>query len=217
MGLFLLLFLTVVFILLVGFRKKSAPQPDKAKTESLLLKHKEFFDRLFPNPLTKEQRLCIVDDSYRTLVIASAGSGKTTTPVGKYAFLFEEGLAATREILVLVFNKAIEQELSEKIKKLVAGGARPKVYTFHGFGLELLQRAEGRKRVDLLAESSSDGLLDTANDLFLGGLSVRLDSLRDRTRNGMFKRFFLPTFEIYEEILCENGTIDYSKLPSNLR
>ena len=163
MGLFLLLFLTVVFILLVGFRKKSAPRPDKAKTESLLLKHKEFFDRLFPNPLTEEQRLCIVDDSYRTLVIASAGSGKTTTLVGKYAFLLEEGLAAPREILVLAFNKAIEQELSEKIKKLVLDGSCPEVYTFHGFGLELLQRAEGRKRVDVLAESSSDGLLDTAN------------------------------------------------------
>ena len=120
---------------------------------------------LFPNALTQEQRLCIVDDSYRTLVIASAGSGKTTTLVGKYAFLLEEKLAAPREILVLAFNKAIGEEIGEKIKKLVPGDARPEVYTFHGFGLELLKRAEGRKRVDSLAESSSDGLLDTANVL----------------------------------------------------
>ena len=65
----------------------------------------------------------------------------------------------------MAFNKAIEQELGEKIKKLVPGDASPEVYTFHGFGLELLKRAEGRKRVDPIAESSSDGLLDTANVL----------------------------------------------------
>ena len=165
-GLFLLLLLTVVFILVVGFvgfQKKSASQSDVAKTESLLVKHKELFDSLFPNPLTQEQRLCIVDDSYRTLVIASAGSGKTTTLLGKYVFLLKEELATQREILVLAFNKAIEQELREKIKKLTPENARPEVYTFHGFGLELLKRVEGRKSVDSIAESSSDGLLDTAN------------------------------------------------------
>ena len=107
MELLLLAFLIVIVIFLKGFRKKSAQKPDAAKTESLLLKHKELFDRLFPNPLTWEQRLSIVDDSRRTLVIASAGSGKTTTFLGKYAFLLKEGLAAQREILVLAFNKAI--------------------------------------------------------------------------------------------------------------
>ena len=163
--LFLLLLLTVVFVLVVGFRKKSVPSMNVAKPESLLLKYKEFFDSLFPNPLTREQRLCIVDDSRRTLVIASAGSGKTTTLLGKYVFLLKEGLATQQEILVLAFNKAIEQELGEKIKKLVPGDAYPEVYTFHGFGLELLKRVEGRKKVDPIAESSSDGLLDTANVL----------------------------------------------------
>ena len=79
MELLLPAFLMVIVIFLKGFRKKSAQKPDAAKTESLLLKHKELFDRLFPNPLTREQRLSIVDDSRRTLVIASAGSGKTTT------------------------------------------------------------------------------------------------------------------------------------------
>ena len=165
MELFLLLFLIVVLILIVWFRKKSTSEPDAAKTKSLLSKHKDLFDHLFPNPLTQEQRLCIVDDSYRTLVIASAGSGKTTTLIGKYVFLLKEGPASPKEILVLAFNKAIEQELKEKIKKLVLGGIDPEVYTFHGFGLELLNKAEGRKRVDILAESSSDGLLDTANVL----------------------------------------------------
>ena len=51
--------------------------------------------------------------------------------------------------------------------------------------------------------------LAKANDLSPEALSVRLDSLHDRTRSGMFKRFFLPVFETYQEILSENGTIDF--------
>lgn len=154
--------LIVIFALLLWFWKGSSPKQDTTKTESLLLKHKELFDNLFPHPLTMEQRLSIVDDSHRALVIASAGSGKTTTLLGRYAFLLEEGLASPQEILVLAFNKAIEQELSEKIRNL-PGGPDPEVYTFHGLGLELLNRVEGRKKVDILAESSSDGLLNSNN------------------------------------------------------
>ena len=169
MEILLLPFLIAVFIFIAVFRKKSAPQSDTAKAEPLLLKHKQLFDSLFSHPLTQEQRLCIVDDSYRTLVIASAGSGKTTTLLGKYVFLIREELASPREILVLAFNKSIEQELREKIKKLVPGVGRPEVYTFHGFGLELLKRVGGRKRLDTLAESSSDGLLDTAKVLAIIG------------------------------------------------
>ena len=39
-----------------------------------------------------------------------------------------------------------------------------------------------------------------------------LDSLRDRTRSGLFKRFFLPLLETYEGILSENGTIDFEDM-----
>lgn len=149
-------------------KSEPATKAEPKKTLFLLHKHRQLFNKLFPHPLTHEQRLAIVDDSYRTLVIASAGSGKTTTLLGKYVFLLKEGLATPRDILVLAFNKAIQQEIEKKIKKLVQKirfplSARPEVYTFHGFGYNLIEKAEGRKRVDLLAESSSDGLLDTAN------------------------------------------------------
>ena len=159
-GLFLLLLLAVALVLFLWFRGKSASRAEEEKTRSLLLKHKQLFDNLFSHPLTEEQRLSIVDDSYRTLVIASAGSGKTTTLIGKYAFLLKEGLATPREILVLAFNRDIGEEVKERIKKLVPSAVNPEVYTFHAFGLELLNRVEGKKRLDGLAKSTSDGFLD---------------------------------------------------------
>ena len=184
--LILLFLLTVAYILLAGFRKKSATRGDAAKNQSLLLppmpassaeiearrkrqfllhKHKELFDTLFPYPLTSEQRCSIVDDSHRTMVIASAGSGKTTTLLGKYVFLLKENLATPQEILVLAFNRDIAKEINQKIQKLVQGDVHPEVYTFHKLGKILLQRAKGSKivEVDPLAKSSKNGLLETVN------------------------------------------------------
>ena len=80
--------------------EKSTPHSDVVKTESLLLKHKELFDSLFPSPITLVAETVHSHDSYGTLVIASAGSGKTTKLMGKYAFLLKERLVAPREILL---------------------------------------------------------------------------------------------------------------------
>ena len=54
--------------------------------------------------------------------------------------------------------------------------------------------------------------LTKANDLSPKGLSTRLDSLHDKFRSRLFKRFFLPVFESYQKILSENGTIDFEDM-----
>ena len=54
------------------------PHEVDTKSINILTKYKEFFDFLMPYPLTKEQRLAVVDNSPRSLVVASAGSGKTS-------------------------------------------------------------------------------------------------------------------------------------------
>ena len=55
--------------------------------KSELTKYSEFFDRIETNPLTEEQRLSVVTDEDATLVLASAGSGKTSVIVAKTAYL----------------------------------------------------------------------------------------------------------------------------------
>ena len=143
-------------------KPKNAAEAERKSRRNLLLdKHKELFDSLLPHPLTREQRESIVDDSHRTLVIAAAGSGKTTTLIGKYAFLVKEGLATPGEILILAFNRDISEEVKDRLKQLLSVDAE--VFTFHAFGRKLLTEAEGAKKVDSLAESSEDGLLTTSN------------------------------------------------------
>ena len=55
------------------------------KSKKLLKKHKQLFDqKITGNPLTYRQRISVILDEKRNLVIAGAGTGKTTTILGKF-------------------------------------------------------------------------------------------------------------------------------------
>ena len=49
------------------------------KKERLLKENKKFFDSVFKYPLTLEQRIAVISESNSSLILASAGSGKTST------------------------------------------------------------------------------------------------------------------------------------------
>lgn len=56
--------------------------------------------------LDRQQMECIVKDSHNHLVIAGAGTGKTTTVIGKIKFLLKSKQCAPEDILVLSFTNA---------------------------------------------------------------------------------------------------------------
>jgi DNA helicase IV len=102
------------------------------------------FDTVEANPLTSRQREAIVTDEDATLVNAGAGTGKTSTIVGKVDYLVRRGLARPEEILVLAFGKKAQQELGERLTRL-RGHRGVRVSTFHALGLAILGEAEGRR------------------------------------------------------------------------
>ena len=53
---------------------------------------KDFFDTIESKPLTPEQRLSVVVDEDATLVLAGAGSGKTSVITAKAAYLVKAGI-----------------------------------------------------------------------------------------------------------------------------
>ena len=89
--------------------------------------------------LTTEQELIVNDDEYSyQKIIAGAGSGKTFTMLAKIRPLLAKGVKPEC-ILVLMFNKPIQQEFQKKLKEVYPRAKRiPLVRTFHSAGYRLL-------------------------------------------------------------------------------
>ena len=77
-------------------RKRSALNTRFIETE--LLAMRSFFDRVESNPLTSPQCRAVVADEDRNLVVAAAGSGKTSVIVAKVAYLIHKGQRLPNEI-----------------------------------------------------------------------------------------------------------------------
>lgn len=108
-----------------------------------LLKGKMLFDSIESYPLTEKQREAIVYDEDNNLVVAGAGTGKTTTIVGKVAYLIKILNVNPSEILLLAFTRKAAEEMRERIEKRI--GANLDVMTFHKFGLDILSHVEGAR------------------------------------------------------------------------
>lgn len=103
----------------------------------------DWFTTRFPYPLTDEQRRAVVTDEDCNLVVAGAGSGKTSAILGKLAYLVEKRGVPPSGILVLAYNSTVAAELRERIASL--GMPLPEVSTFHAKGFDILGAARGRK------------------------------------------------------------------------
>jgi len=116
--------------------------------------YSDFFDTIVSNPLTNKQRTAIVTDEMRNLVVAGAGTGKTSTIVGKAGYLIKSGLAQPEELLLVSFARSARDEMSERVQSRL--GFPLRVETFHSLGLSIIAEVEGRK--PSLSELSSDSL-----------------------------------------------------------
>lgn len=105
-----------------------------------LKKFKALFDTIESNPLTELQRRAVILDERRNLVVAGAGSGKTSVIIAKAAYLIESGACEPEDILLLAFNADAAKELVERCKERI--GVEVAASTFHALGNQILQAAE---------------------------------------------------------------------------
>ncbi len=123
-----------------------------------LIRWKEFFDTIESKPLTTEQRLSVVVDEDATLVLAGAGSGKTSVITAKAAYLVKAGIRKPDEILLLAFAKNAAAEMSERVE---ARSGEPIVArTFHALAYDIIGAVEGSKPA--LADHATDDAAFTA-------------------------------------------------------
>lgn len=108
---------------------------------------KTFFDRIESNPLTAEQRTAVVTDEQANLVVAAAGSGKTSVIVAKAAWLVHAGHHQPSDLLLLAFARNASNEMEHRLATRMGKHARQgfSVKTFHSLGMSIMGDVEGRK------------------------------------------------------------------------
>src|SRR4051812_7420231 len=90
--------------------------------------------------LNPEQQEAVSHTNGPLLILAGAGSGKTTVLVSRTGRLIDERLALPERICVLTFTNKAATELKARVaKKLGEAAAAVWAGTFHGFGLRFLK------------------------------------------------------------------------------
>ena len=102
--------------------------------------HKDFFDHCLKYPLDKQQRRSIVSEEDNCLVVSSAGSGKTSSIVGKVRYLIDVKHINPQNILLISYTNKAAAELTERMD--IAG---LRGYTFHKLAIDIIGKATGQK------------------------------------------------------------------------
>lgn len=164
-----------------------ADSQNEAHLNNEMEAQKDFFNRVEKSPLTNEQIKAVVCFDNRVLLVASAGSGKTSTMVAKAGYALQKGYFSADKMLLLAFNNDAAAELRDRIKArleplgLPAGKIIAK--TFHAFGLDVIGQATG-KRPSLASWVENGRDIDTLLEI--------VDNLKDqnilfRTQWDMFR------------------------------
>ncbi|MFE4612211.1 UvrD-helicase domain-containing protein [Streptomyces niveus] len=103
-------------------------------------------------PFTPEQMACITAPPAPQVIVAGAGSGKTTVMAARVVWLVGTGQVAPEQVLGLTFTNKAAAELAERVRKaLVRAGVtdpdlldqdnppgEPRISTYHAFAGQLL-------------------------------------------------------------------------------
>src|SRR6266571_7189393 len=90
--------------------------------------------------LNDAQREAVTHDTGPLLIVAGAGTGKTTVITRRIAYLIDQGKARPEEILALTFTDKAAAEMEARVDELVPYGyADVEIATFHAFGDALLR------------------------------------------------------------------------------
>ena len=151
-----------------------------------------FFNTVEAHPLTEEQRNAVVIDETCNLVIAAAGSGKTSVIVAKAGWLLRRGYRQASELLLLAFARDARTEMQERIRHRLGDETVPDitVQTFHQLGKSIIGQAE--RKSPTLAKVAEDhkALFDLLK-------SIVSDLLADPNVSAILLNWFQDKFAPY--------------------
>jgi len=147
----------IKFLELYKTSHKTRDEKNKKFITTELKNYQEFFDKIENNPLTQSQRLACIINEDNNLVLAGAGSGKTSVIIAKAGYLIQSKLAEPKEILILAYGRKASQETDERIKQKLPHIKGVTTSTFHKLGLNIISATTKKKpRVSKLQEDPAE-------------------------------------------------------------
>lgn len=146
--------------------------------DAKLKSEKSYFDNMFINvdpkiKLDEEQRRAILIDEDYSLVVAGAGSGKTTTMAAKVKYLIEKKHVNPSSIILLSFTNSSVDDLDDLLNNKFKLGVE--VLTFHKLGMKFL-RGSSNKKYDIISEN---GIYKIIEEYFLNGIFRNKNELEE--------------------------------------
>lgn len=177
-----------------------------------LLTEKDYFDNMFKNidskiNLDEEQRKAIINEEDYSLIIAGAGSGKTTTMAAKVKYLIEKKYINPSKIAVVSYtNKAID-ELEDRIK--YEFNLPVDIMTFHSLGMRIIRKIFKNPIEPLAEREQKEIIVNFVKEILFPNKDLLTQYIeafnKYKTNNTIFAKGFVenykkfPTFNAYFE------------------
>jgi len=102
------------------------------------------FSQIESSPLNLTQKQAVLLNDNNNLVLAGAGSGKTSVLTARVAYLLQSHMAQADQILMLAFGRDAANEMKQRLlNKIGPSTEQVRVNTFHQLGLYILRQVEG--------------------------------------------------------------------------
>jgi DNA helicase-4 len=133
--------------------QRSVVQRNQQWTERMLETHHDFFQTIETSPLNVSQSRAVVNGEDSVLVLAGAGSGKTSVLVARAGWLLRRQEAEPGQILLLAFGRKAADEMNERIQDRL-GNVAIHAKTFHALALQVIQ--EGSRKAPAISKLETD-------------------------------------------------------------
>lgn len=174
--------------------------------DKLYLLNKDYFDNMYNGiddniHLDEEQCKAILADEKYSLIIAGAGTGKTTTMVSKVKYLVDKKNADPERILVMSYTRKATEELANRIEE--SFDLPVHVTTFHSLGYEYIKQIfNDRKCVIVDRNKLNEIYLNYFRNIFLDKSNIEeiinnFDIIKQQ-RRFIFSRYFLDNYKRFE-------------------
>lgn len=169
-------------------------------------KHKDYFDNMYqkidPNiHLDREQINAIISDEDYSLIIAGAGTGKTTTMASKVKYLVDIKKIEPSKIVVMSYTKKATEELEKRIN--LDFGIEAKVTTFHSLGLMHIREIFKNRKCFVVDDNTKDEIF---LEYFKNNIFPYKDKVKElleifnttkNTKTWLFGNYFKETYHKY--------------------